>query len=263
MNLPTQMYNHMDTPDIFTNIIPFCNIETISRLTRVNHMCYSVIGENPVYREFAECRNKFNFVYACKCNFIHVAKYLYEKGQSDRRQRDECFSYACYQGYLYNAQWLYEIGARPNDYRPFLAACRYGYLRMAMWLYDIGDVDIHVTDDYAFKEACASDHVLVAQWLIHFGLGVNAGRWAGSEFLNAWIGSRFGIIKLLYGYVAHDLDIIEDGFECVCRNERLEIAQWLYNFGRIDVHKNDECILRRACNSGNSRFVEWLTSICD
>jgi hypothetical protein len=36
-------------------------------------------------------------------------------------------------------------------------------------LYDKGEVDIHAVDDDAFRSACSSSHLSVAQWL--YGLG--------------------------------------------------------------------------------------------
>ena len=50
-------------------------------------------------------------------------------------------------------------------------------------------------------------------------------------------------------------------FENICENGNLEIAQWLYSLGTIDIHANNDFPFRFACKYGHTEIVKWLHSL--
>ena len=50
----------------------------------------------------------------------------------------------------------------------------------------------------------------------------------------------------------------QKAFRNACRNGRLEIAQWLWQLGSIDLHSNEESAFRHACRNGHLELAKWL-----
>jgi hypothetical protein len=48
-------------------------------------------------------------------------------------------------------------------------------------------------------------------------------------------------------------------FEAACLRGHLEVAQWLYNFGAIDILDRNEYLFRVACcGDENISLAQWL-----
>jgi len=54
---------------------------------------------------------------------------------------------------------------------------------------------------------------------------------------------------------------INSYFSESCKNGHLEMAQWLYSFGGVDIHANNEKAFRFACYRGHLEVAQWLYSL--
>ena len=50
-------------------------------------------------------------------------------------------------------------------------------------------------------------------------------------------------------------------FQFASINGHLNVAQWLYSIGNIDIHINDEEVFRRVCKIGYLIMAKWLYSL--
>jgi hypothetical protein len=214
----------MDNLDIFTGIIvQFCDTETLSKLARTSENYYSIIRQNPIYRQFAQCWQKQHSFYdVCRRGYIHIAQWIYKCGIGHPRI-DEGLYLACEGGHLEVAQWLYKIGAIliAYDEHALSGACVNGHLKVAQWLVTV-KAEIHAQDDLAFRLACEGGHLEVAQWL---------------QKLNANPHARN-----------------DDAFIQACRNGHLEVAKWLHSFGGINVNMDLEFPI--VCGRGRLEIME-------
>ena len=79
------------------------------------------------------------------------------------------FIHACKEGQLDIALKLYDTQKinihATNDYA-FRWSCRYGHIETAKWLYSLGGVNIHASNDDAFRWSCYYGHIEIAKWLL-------------------------------------------------------------------------------------------------
>src|SRR3984957_20644461 len=48
------------------------------------------------------------------------------------------------------------------------------------------------------------------------------------------------------------------GFEWNCENGHINVAQWLYGLGGINIHADDEYAFRSCCQNGHINVAQWL-----
>ena len=53
----------------------------------------------------------------------------------------------------------------------------------------------------------------------------------------------------------------QDAFQLACRKGNLELAEWFYSLGDIDIHADNELALCMARRNGHLNVVRWLESI--
>ena len=58
-------------------------------------------------------------------------------------------------------------------------------------------------------------------------------------------------------------DNYEDAFLLACDSRYLHIAQWLYSLGNINIHVNNEEVFRYAIMNKHDEISDWLCSIYD
>jgi len=55
--------------------------------------------------------------------------------------------------------------------------------------------------------------------------------------------------------------INQDKFNWACEKGHLEVAQWLYSLGDVNIHIKDDEVFRWACQNGNLEVAQWLYSL--
>lgn len=212
--------------------------------------------------------NHVLFEKACRADRRKLAEYLYlistesENTVIDIRANDcELFRDLCYDyGHKNIVDMLYKLSIEDeqdgenaridihiSDDEPFLNACSEGHIDIAEWLYNTSkiddniEIDIHMNDDEPFKSACEGDHINVAKWL--YDLSKSEG---------------------------NKIDIHMDDnhiFKQACRNGRIKVAKWLYEISHhddnvpIDITENNDFVFRSACDSSRNDVVEWLFTL--
>jgi hypothetical protein len=64
--------------------------------------------------------------------------------------------------------------------------------------------------------------------------------------------------KILY-YLVYETN--QDKFNYACFYGHLEVAQWLYSFGDVNIHGRYEYAFRWACREGHLEVTQWLYSL--
>ena len=67
--------------------------------------------------------------------------------------------------------------------------------------------------------------------------------------------------KWLYSVGVLSRESIQSAFSTACRSGRLNVAQWLFSLGNIDIHIDDEYAFRWSCSNGKLDVAKWLHSI--
>lgn len=122
------------------------------------------------------------------------------------------FTDLCQQGKLKEAQQLFaegEVHLWEGNYYAFRIACGSGHLAVAQWLWRVscdGDrINYRTENDAAFRWACEAGHLDVAQWLWDLGRATGNPVNHHARRYDAFIGA--------------------------CRNGHLRVAQWLWGLG--------------------------------
>lgn len=166
-----------------------------------------------LYRHHHLTNIKHGFHSSCKLGHLAVAQWLYQQNPvSLNHLIRACFACAK-KGHLPVVQWLVGLcGTDPSlaEFRESLLqiCCMKGRLEIVQWLHSMGE-DIHATEEYAFRAACATGHMNVAQWIyqtIPPGQPVNI-------------------------HAAND-----EAFEMACLYGHLPMAIWLYSLGARRIY---------------------------
>jgi len=223
----------MDNSDIFENVIvQYCDTETLSRLAHISRMHYSVIRENPIYRQFAKFYKKGDkFKTVCRKGLIHIAQWIHSTKGCKPSEFSNGIKYACKYGYLELAQWICEVDEGRTErigQCEFIIACKHNQLAMANWLYKISP-EYCGHDGEVFGNVCYSGYLEMAQWLYNDVQGL-------------------------------DYDSIGEIFQDTCHTKHLDVAKWLNETGHVDG--DDRVIgLGYAVEGGYIKVVEWLLDI--
>ena len=215
--------------------------------------------------------NEFAFKKSCEYGHFVVAQWLYDLCEKDQNKIDinddyyYAYRYSCLNGHLAIAQWLHELRMVRNiqlldqldqhalglageiiDQYVFGLACENGHLHIVKWLYSLGTINIRAHKDTAFKKSCEYGHLDVAQWLYYLGRGQH-------DEINQHDGinqhDNIDIINI------HDSD--EYAFRWSCIHGHLDVAQWLYSLGQINVCAAHKAVLQYSTET----VLDWLNQI--
>ena len=152
-------------PDLFSACCKAGHFETSKWLYSFGK--YALGGDERIQHAFTN---------SCRNGHLNIAKWLYSLHIINIHLWDEeAFRFSCSDGTLEVAQWLYsldlssassksKIDIHIYDEFPFRKSCENGHLEVAKWLYSLGNVNIHASDNYAFKRWEYS-HPEVVNWL--------------------------------------------------------------------------------------------------
>ena len=124
----------------------------------------------------------------------------------------------------------------------FEHACSLGFLEYAKYLVNENDIDIHTSNDYAFRWSCYNGHLEIVQWLVQLGESS--------------------------GYTKIDIHTSNDyAFILSCARGNVEIVQWLIQLGessgytKIDIHASNDYAFSSSCENGPQRDSAMVDTI--
>lgn len=218
--------------------------------------------------------NNYIFIVLCAYGYLETAQWLYSLGDIDiHYNRDGAFTGSCINNHFETAKWLYSIGANINENSyVFILCCTFGCFEIAQWLYSLGGIDIHYDCEGAFMGSCVAGKFEVVKWLYSLGLGLELDNISNLEkkrrmFSKMIICNKLEILKWLYfidkninKYINNNLNYF---FNVSCYTNHLEIAQWLYSLGDIDIHVENDKAFRLSCEKECLEIVKWLCTLCN
>jgi ankyrin repeat protein len=139
----------------------------------------------------------------------------------------------------------------------FIYLCGKGYINMMDLLLNnpLCCVDIHFSNEYAFRYACAKGHMEVVKYLLSLPQ------------------DQYGKIDIHIGGLQNQLHMLrfynpnyETAFLCSCYYGHIDVVKYLLSlpqdqYGQIDIHKYDEQAFRYACMRGYIDIVQYLLSL--
>jgi len=82
------------------------------------------------------------------------------------------------------------------------------------------------------------------------------------KFINACQKGHLEVAQWLYSLGGVNIHIDDEyAFSWTCRMGHLEMAQWLYTLGGVNIHIYNECPFRWACEKGHLEVAQWLYSL--
>ena len=85
-----------------------------------------------------------------------------------------------------------------------------------------------------------------------------------NEYKFSWACKKVHLEVAQWLYSLGDVNIhiqYEDAFRWACSNGHLEVAQWLYSLGEVNIHIMDEYAFKMACLNGHLEVAQWLYSL--
>jgi hypothetical protein len=114
-----------------------------------------------------------------------------------------------------------------NYNQDFLEACKGGQIEKAKRLVQDHSVDVHVSDESAFRRACCNGHIEIVKWLVQ----------------------------------DHQVDVHiwnESAFQSACYNGCIEIAKWLVYNHQVDIHADNGWVFLWVCRERQIETINWL-----
>ncbi len=222
-------------------------------------------------------KNNTDFIQACKYGNLEIVIFLYSLGGVDiHANDDEAFKVVCTNGHLEILQRLIRASIRidlPFDNfnilpLGFISACKYGYLEIVKILYELIFHDFGFEEE-GFIEAIKNDHFEIAKWLY-----INSHEYI--DFKNVDFQIRlenefkrlvFSItqeteenIRWLYNlFIREKIEFNIDGlFNRYLETGFLQTSKFLYSLGGIDIHKNNDHLLKYPYSVD---IKQWLRSL--
>jgi hypothetical protein len=157
-----------------------------------------------------------------------------------QENRDELLRIACEHGHLDLAKYLHQRSRRPieityNDNELFQKVANRGHLPVGKWMRKTFAIDLMLIEDSPFTWSCANGQLPFAKWL--------------------W--SRHA--------QDYDQHVRSEAFLLACRNDRLEVAEWLviaYQESDLDdpfdPREDGDWVFRTTCGEDALSVLKWL-----
>lgn len=166
-------------------------------------------------------------------------------------------------------KWMIDREIDTNRYL-FAYICGSKSLEMAQYVLEIKpSIDIHMREDFAFKNACRNNHLDIAKWLFEMG-GINIHMNKYELFSKACLSNQLDMVNWFIE-VSHKsgerFDLadmrVDNLFTDVCKRKHMNIAQILVKLCEdheymINIHINDDDAFCHACIMGELQMAKWL-----
>ena len=180
------------------------------------------------------------FCIVCKYGYIDTAKWILDDPLSINPNmkipNSRAFLFACEFGDLDIVQWLYSICDDIHTsiiQETFIKCCQHGKLDIAKWIYDLPEfIKSESVMDVSFRKALLNKHLDLARWLYTDNCSKIDIHCEGElAFRKGCEADNLEFIEWLYAIDSTiNIRALDDHcFIYVCRNNYIEIAQWLLN----------------------------------
>jgi hypothetical protein len=210
--------------------------------------------------------NNLALIEACSYGHLEVCEWLYGLGGIDiHGDYESAFVYACANGHLSVAKWLvslenidqFQFNQKLRLY--IHTFCRsFSHQLIETWLYDSQIIDRFCLNE-VFRTLCELGNLLAAQRLFdRFPDSIDIHCWDDSAFSRACYSGNMELVQWLYGLGGINIhSAFDEPFINAC-GQNLEMAQWLYNFGEINIHTKKDKPFNNACIFGHLDIAQWL-----
>ena len=150
----------------------------------------------------------------------------------------------------------------------FIQSCYYGDLSIVKYILSRYDIDTHAENDLAFTFACRQGHLDICK-LLYMLDGVNVSTSYYEEEDETLDDDAPLILACKYGHFdvvnyliqTNKVNVSEFAFKTACVNGYLDVAQLLYDHGKINIHADNDCIFYDCCEEGHLEIIKWLCSL--
>jgi hypothetical protein len=143
-----------------------------------------------------------------------------------------------------------------NDY--FVYHCQNNNFEIVRDLYETGLINIHHNNSLCLQNSLKYGHVDIVRYLYDRGARIINNVKLVNQVCKL---GHIRILKMLEEKgILKDIDDLTNCFQFACCNNRHELASYLYSKykNKIDIHRNDNVLLRTCCNQGLINIVRWL-----
>lgn len=196
------------------------------------------------------------FCIMCKSGNLEMAKWFHDISEIDLTKRPY-LKVACLKGRLEMAKWLLE-SYRPEGEcidRIFFHTCAKGHLETAKWLHSQG-ANIHTNRDCVLYLVLTNGHLHIIEWLKEVNEWYYVNK-LNSALLNACVHNKKTEAN---NCIISGADVnYRNGFilQNVCREELIEMAEWLYSVG---ANIGTDEVFYEACAKGHLDMAKWIYS---
>lgn len=282
-------------------------------LSMISHYYHDLVNQNKIYSELVDFNKNFDkisgfwainsqskiFLKACKGEYVHLAKYFYDKHRMDVNTCiPTAFEFCCENGNLELVRWLFGIVYDTNQNLLTSMYLQYVCYRCCCAKYDpiketerlevfkfLIDVTIQLNrriyfnaywcNGGIFMSSCKNNHLLIIKYIVliendyEFPIGIHVKKEGAFR-----ISCRHGCLEVVKWLVEYGISTNtpinihakhDYAFRKSCTYGHYEVAIFLYQIsnGGIDISANNNEAFVKSCENGHYQIAQWLCTLSD
>jgi hypothetical protein len=205
------------------------------------------------------------FTYHCQNNNVKTIIELYETFPINIHFSNSiALQIAVNRGHIDVLRYLYSLGARLDNYQFLYLACKGGQMRVVELA--ISNKFVDELDDITkcFQIACYKNHFEIAKCLYaSYSQKINL---FDNDSIIFRICCEKGYLNFVIWLSKLNIDITaknNDAFRLSCLENHLEIMQFLYSSGKINIFMNNNQIMDICCYKCYLNIIAWMFTLED